>query len=282
MSVLKFIPSETEYTPEQLASLQKDRPKNETDKRFVLSKEEFLTNRLHALKGETGEMQDKYDEVLSVCLFGSMVKGTAHQGSDIDGYLFVDSGVIAQKEGVDESEILESKKTTDGMFLSKPLADKYISEFRNSLKEKTDLDDEGVEGIKILPMSERVIDEEIEVLLKYFRDKENYDIEYDNWLDAEPKHGSDVKELLEYQKSKPKRPEFVTGNLSHIFHLDVGGGIRKYRKFLIDKLKGLGEDGEKIWAGTIQGTEMLENNLSTDDSKRYPRTLDEAVKVYAS
>ncbi len=66
-----------------------------------------------------------------------------------------------------------------------------------------------------------------------------------------------------------------------MFYLDVGGGIRKYRKLFIEKLSKLGIDGEKIWADTIMGTEMMENNLSLDETKRYPRTLAEAIKLYA-
>ena len=66
-----------------------------------------------------------------------------------------------------------------------------------------------------------------------------------------------------------------------MFHLDVGGGIRKYRKAFIDELAKLGPEGERLWEETIRSTEMMENNLSLDESRHYPRTLSEAVEVYA-
>mgnify|MGYP003393243005 CR=1 FL=1 len=100
-----------------LGSFEKQRPKNETKKRFVLSPEEFSKERLAAVKGVMGEIQSKYPEVLSLCMFGSMVKGTAHKESDIDGYLFIDTSLIAQKENIPEERIIEHHKTRNATYL---------------------------------------------------------------------------------------------------------------------------------------------------------------------
>jgi len=89
--------------------------------------------------------------------------------------------------------------------------------------------------------------------------------------------------LFATKKNKPNRPEPPQqphDRASLMFHLDVGGGIRKYRKMYIDKLVQLGPVGEKIWTDTIRSTESMENNLANNTSKRYPRTLAEAVEMY--
>ncbi|HEY9584933.1 MAG TPA: nucleotidyltransferase domain-containing protein [Candidatus Paceibacterota bacterium] len=269
------------YTPEQLALLAKERPKNETAKRFILSKEVFSKERLEAVKIEVEEMRAKYPEVLSLCLFGSMVKGTAHEGSDIDGYLFIDSALVAQRENLSEEKILEQHpKVFNQIYLTEEMAQKYIIEFRDGLKEKTGLTDKEVEHIRSRPISEKVIEDEIAILLEYQINISKYQSDTERWIESRPPRGSNLEEFLAYERAKPERPEYVRPSLGAMFHLDVGNGIKKYRKLYIEKLGHLGPDGEKIWADTIKGTEMLENNLSTDDKKRYPRTLAEAVKVY--
>ena len=270
------------YTPEQLESLAKERPKNETDKRFVLSKEAFAQERMQAVKESVDEIKEKHNEVLSFCMFGSMTKGTAHEGSDIDGYLYIDSARVAQKEAMPEEKVLDyiQNDVRNDAYLTEEIAKKYILEFRNNIQERTGLKEKDVEHIRSRPISEHVIDKEIETLLTYYAGLERYTLESDTWFDSRPPRGSSVDEMLAYQKSKPVRPEYKSPTLGNMFHLEIGGGIRKYRKMFIDKLSTLGSSGEKIWTDTIRGTEMLENNFSTDETKHYPRTLAEAIEVY--
>lgn len=271
-----------EFTPEQLASLTKERSRNETNKRFVLSQEEFLRQRLQVIKSEIDEIQKEHPEVLSLCLFGSMVKGTAHEGSDIDGFLYIDSEMIAKNENTPKEQIIKPSTTSDQAYLTKEVANKYLAEFRDGIKNKTGLEDKDVKDIKARLISEKIIDDEIKALLEFYKNKEKYDADIDKWIENKPSQGSDIDELLLYEKSRPVVPEHLSTSLRGMFHLDIGGGIRKYRKIFIDKLAQLGDGGEKIWSDTIRGTEMLENNLSTDSTKHYPRTLAEALVVYTS
>lgn len=279
------------YSEEELNSLAKERPRNETSKRFVLSKEQFSRERLNAVKEEVDELQRKYPEVLSLCLFGSMVKGTAHEGSDIDGYLYIDSALIAQKEGVPEEEVLEKHSTRNETYLKQEIARSYVTELRTGIQEKTGLKDEDVKHVRSSPISEKVIDNGIDATLDYYKKKEAYlagldayHATFDHWLRSKPPQGSEVDVLLAYEKQKPERPKSpdpVSTNFGSMFHLEVGGGIRPYRKMLLKKLVDLGPAGEQVWADIIRSTEMMENNLSTDKNKRYPRTLADAVKQYA-
>ncbi len=271
------------YTPEQLESLTKERPKNETNKRFVLSKETFAQERMQAVREAVDEIKEKHDEVLSFCMFGSMTKGTAHVGSDIDGYLFIDSERIAQKDGVPEDQVLRAieGQSPNMTYLTEEVAKKYILEFRDSIKNKSDLKDKDVGHVRTRPISEKVIDKEISSFLTYFKDLDVYKEASTLWFKNYPTRGtSSVDELIAREKAKPHFPEKVSSSLSLMFHLDIGGGIKKYRKLFIKKLQELGPEGERIWTDTITSTEMMENNLSTDKTKRYPRTLAEAVEVY--
>lgn len=267
------------YTPKQIASMEKERPKNEKEKRFVLSGEKFSKERLTALKEEVDSIKGKYPEVLSFSMYGSMVKGTAHEGSDFDGYLFVDAEKVAEQQHVPLEQILDVSYENDSLF-TEDIENRYRIELQSKLKERLQLGHDFVEDIKVRPISEKIIDKEIEKMLGYYSAEEKYQQDSIKWYQEQPGMNADDDELRTYEKRRPQQPKYVGASFGNMFNLDVGGGIRKYRKLFIEKLLKLGEKGEKIWADTIIGTEMMENNFSTDKTKRYPRTLEEAVKVY--
>ncbi|MFA6898442.1 MAG: hypothetical protein WC250_03510, partial [Candidatus Paceibacterota bacterium] len=221
-------------------------------------------------------------EVLSFCMFGSMVKGMAHEGSDIDGYLYIDSAQVAKGEGISEEQVLENSVTLNQTYLTQEVAKKYILEFRAGVRERTGLEDKDVEHIRSRPISEKVIDMEIARLLAFYKAREEYDAKVKGWADSRPPRGSSVDDLVAYEKARPIYPSYVAPSLGDMFHLDVGGGVKKYRKIFIERLNELGPSGEKIWEDTIRSAEMIENNLSTAPNKRYPRTLVAARAVYAS
>ena len=188
-----------EYTQEQLASLAKNRPANESEKRFVLSKEEFSRNRLEALKDGVREIKEEHPEVLSFCMFGSMVKGTAHEGSDIDGYLYIDSELAAKEKGTVENRILLTG--ANGTDFSKEAGEQYARELKDLLMEKSGLGAEGVKDIRSMPISSSVIAHEIDSVFAYYRASGQYDHDWDAWLDKKPERGADIDALLEYQRS---------------------------------------------------------------------------------
>lgn len=64
------------------------------EKRFKLSGEPFAKERLAKVKTTVDVLKREHPEILSFCLFGSMVKGKAKPESDIDGYLFVDADSV--------------------------------------------------------------------------------------------------------------------------------------------------------------------------------------------
>jgi hypothetical protein len=85
------------------------------------------------------------------------------------------------------------------------------------------------------------------------------------------------------------KPPEVNPNVSLLFNamffLQIGNGIRKYRKILLDKLSTMGPLGEKVWEGIITAQKEFErgggkNDENEEGKKRYPETLKEAIVVY--
>lgn len=100
--------------------------------------------------------------------------------------------------------------------------------------------------------------------------------------DPHDNQASTPKDIETYWKNRPKHPPFPTAttNLSAMFHLDLGGGIIKYRQYLIEKLAQMGKIGQQVWTTIIENAEMMEQHLSTNTEIHYPRTLAEAYQAY--
>ncbi|HLD25573.1 MAG TPA: nucleotidyltransferase domain-containing protein [Candidatus Andersenbacteria bacterium] len=222
-----------------------------SEKRFHLSPESFNQERIQGIKNAMREIKQESPEVLALTMFGSMVKGTARERSDIDGYLFVDADEVAKKYPT--RDVIETVTENDDYFVSttylKPDIDAiYKSALREKLQKSLKLSNEQVKDIRIRPISNEIIDKEI-------------------------------ANLTEAQK-KSERPALASSNLSAMFHLGVGLEIRPYRHHLIDKLSQMGDSGEKIWKEVIGATEINEQNFTYNDKKHYPRSLAEARQTY--
>lgn len=205
------------------------------EKRFILPKQEFAKERLRAIKEAVEAVQKGRAEVLSLCLFGTMISGKARPDSDIDGYLFIDSELLSKKLGVDEGEILY-KEGPKKAFLLTPLARLREDKLRRLIEEKAHLQAEQLFDVRAMPVSKYTIDSEIQ--------------------------------------------NGTTGNLAIMFHLDIGGGIRKYRDYLLKKLKEMGNEGEQIWSAMIRDIEKWELGRRPGAKVDYPRTLDRALAIY--
>lgn len=60
-------------------------------RRFLLSKNPELKERMKILQKAVDDFKKQYPEIISLNLFGSLVKGYANNKSDVDAYLFVDT-----------------------------------------------------------------------------------------------------------------------------------------------------------------------------------------------
>lgn len=257
---------------------------DETEKRFILSKEKFAKERIEAVKESLSKLKEDDPSILSFCMYGSMVKGTTKPESDIDGFLFVDADLSAEEhqqhdENLTEDE--ESKSKIETFFIEKINA-QYTEKLHETLKSQANLTEEQVAHAKIRPITEEIIDRHINFIANGLQNEREYKKQYDEWDKNLDSKTTDFNKLDEYLKARPEYPEPISPSttLAGMFHLEIGGGIRKYRDILISKLESMEQDGEKIWQEIIKSTEMFEQNLSSDTEKKYPRTLDEAKKIY--
>lgn len=262
----------------------------EVPKRFQLSGEKFAKERMAVIREEVKSLQGKHPEVLSFCMFGSMTTGTARPESDIDGYLFVDVAKSAAARKTSPDAIIETQKSehsgTPTTYFIEEVASGYTLPVRDAFKSKLELSDEHVEHIRSRPISREIIDQHVDSVIGQIQELERYKLAIAERELNDPfdKPDSTPEEIQAYWDSRPEHPPLpdVGTNLSAMFHLEVGGGIGEYRQYLINKLEGLGEAGEKAWRTIIERTEAMEQHLRTGTEVSYPRILEKAKQVYGT
>lgn len=266
-------------------------PQVKAEKRFAPSKEEFSQKRLEALKKTVDSMRREHPEVLSFSMFGSMARGNAHKGSDIDGYLFVD---VTEREkqsshdGTEASLFLKDTSNDSGAetsFLPNAAAT-YREIFSKLMSESSEMNPQQIEeGLKVKPVSPRIVTEHLNSLVENVATERAYHEANKAWEASAPADTTDLTVLLEHRRAEPERPRGLkllpSSVLLGMFHLDVGGGIRPYREQVVRELQKHGPDGEAVWSKIIEWTERMENHGNKTE-KRYPRTLAEAEKVYGA
>jgi len=259
-----------------------------TEKRFVLSKEPFVKERMEAVKQVVDDIKSVHPEVLSFCMFGSMTSGRANPDSDIDGYLFVDASKTAEKNSKAPADILETTKPEEGSirtYFVPEVENEYSGTMRQELIGRLNLTPEQVQHVRVRPISEQIISEHVEDLREQVKDLREFQTRVAEWESRNPEgSGRPIQEVIDYYEQRPKHPGFPSPSvtLQSMFHLQVGNGIQPYRTHLINQLSGMGKEGEEVWKAIIQGTEMMESHLQTDTGKLYPRTLENAKKMYAT
>jgi len=254
---------------------------NTTEPRFIIPKDSLGYERLVETQAIVKELKTENPEIISLCVFGSNVKGTAADKSDIDGWLFVDSSIVALQTNKEEKDVLEIGTIGEDFYaredihFEKDIEQKYNDLLRSKLKDRLNLADDQVKHVRTRPISESIMD--------------RYITKWDSW-------GKEMKtykarriqqeaEIANHDFSGifPHLPENLeSGYISYIFHMALGHGIEKYRKYVINKLVDRGETGELIWKEIISGTEIMENHLSTNSKVSYPRNLAEAISIYGS
>jgi predicted nucleotidyltransferase len=114
-------------------------------KRFLLSNSPEIKKRLHKIQEIIYEMKEKYPEIISACIFGSMTKGYANKESDIDMYLILD------QEKLDK--LMESKEREND--------EECVSELDYRLAHDLKLQPEQITNVLGLAYSKKSITESI-------------------------------------------------------------------------------------------------------------------------
>lgn len=253
----------------------------DTEPRFVIPKESIGYERLVETQTIVKELKNEDPAILSLCIFGSNVKGTATEKSDIDGWLFVDPSVVALQSDHEEKDLVEictmgeSFYATEEIHFTKDIEQKYNDLIRNEIKRKLDLSDEQVKHIRTRPLSESIID-------RYITKWDSWAEEMKEYEARKIQHDIEIADH-NFSGSFPHLPQNMhTGYIPYIFHMALGHGIEKYRRYVINNLIDRGETGELMWKELIDGTVIMENYLESNPKISYPRNLAEAISLYGS
>ncbi|MDP3725953.1 MAG: nucleotidyltransferase domain-containing protein [bacterium] len=275
----------------------KKKPDKIAPKRFSLNKEEFALKRITALKETVQEMKKRYPEIISFGLFGSMSRGQMTETSDIDGYLFVDAEQVQNAEnelyGKNAQSVVEYHRDASGEDVVKSvytyphfrdeIDEGYQRSLQNTLHQRIpDFSEEQIKHVRVLPLSNEVIDTLVDDLINSHEGWR----EYNERLQTVYPQGASEKEILASKDNlnMPQTYFDISLLLRSIFHVDVGGGLKLYRAYLIEKLEKAGPVGRHIWKRIIEDVERWEQKLGSKGKLptevRYPRTLVEAKDVY--
>ncbi len=259
---------EKERSPELQQKLEK--------KRFVLSSEEFAKGRIKGVRGSFKELSEQYPELLSVNLYGSMTKGNATPESDVDSIVFVDEEKASEIRG--KVDVEELKKKIDEAFREK-LTDKFgVAKDFTFNRDFT---------MTVNFLSRESIDKELDYLAKEFERLEDL-----------KKRDATYKNIDSSWAMWPQGISFACIRLVNMFiGVSIGNGIKRYRAYLLNKLKAMGDVGEQIWKEGVRFIrvheradvkEKKEDETYDEFSERYknqyknlyPQSVDEAIRYY--
>lgn len=272
-----------ETGPEKEAFKYEGRAEATTDKRFEIQRDEFVRERLVALRDCLAELQNEHPEIMGLTIYGSITKGRAVEESDVDCVLFIDADKLMMIDPNADVKTIHSISPSGRTEFVDTYAHEEVNEGYRELLRKTiarkipDKDPEKLLDIGVYPTSARIIDYQIA------RVKDRID-DFFEYLDAIEEHKGKLailspEEDLPEEPKKPLRIE-IGGSLFALFHLQVGHGLDQLRNEVIDRIEQ--EDRlirDTLWKSVIKMTEAFEQ-YDNMDSKYYPRTFEEAKKVY--
>ena len=263
-------------------------------KRFELSREPFARERVKGIQNAVEEMREERPEILSLALFGSLVKGTSTEASDLDMYVYIDVDEIQKRYPNSQEDLLidrrydfnikRNEEYQDATFRWKELRKDVANEYQDYVRQKLEaklptLTRAQLKDIHPNPISNELLDEMLDDIyasyMKYPNGAESTHI----YFGGNITEGEEARAEVTESRLEPSQALYA------MFFLDAGGGLRKYRKYLLEKLVAKGAVGEKIWADIISSTESWEQKVTfyqdTPTPKRYPRTLEAALAVYS-
>lgn len=261
-------------------------------KRYSLSKESFAKDRIIGVRNALEKIFEEKPEIVGATLFGSLVKGDVREESDIDMHVFINADEVSNSHANEEDLIIEKKfdfnsrrgeEIKAGTFrwkdLRRDIADEYAGYVRLKLKEEMpSLDDDQLNHIIPTVITEDILGEYLEDILHSYKEYPEGALSKKVLIGSPTiKEGEAAKADTENSRVEPNQM------LYSMFFLAVGNGLKPYRKYIIDKLVMEGEAGESVWKDLIRSTEGWEQKISFyegQSDKKYPRTLEEATRVY--
>ncbi len=265
-------------------------------KRFIVTSEQQPKARLAAFRQALTEARAHFPEIVGATLYGSMVKDTAHEGSDVDAYIFVDLDAAKQHFTSEDYRLAEEEAKTvvreeqaqrqqidteNPAPIQAPRVEDLIARKRYrpgfvSALEKTGLAPDDMKDIRVRVLSQEVINQDLSMAVK----QELKLVDWEKQLVEVNK--TDFNNYWEWTKNNP-RPNFRFGDLriSSLFHLAIGRNLDQYRGYVLDFLSSNGASGERVWKGIIGRTADMERSfVGSNYQNLYPQTIDSAKAYY--
>lgn len=249
-------------------------------KRFSLPQDENIRSRLHQVRAGFQELQSQNPEVVGMTLFGSMVKGTAHQDSDIDSFIFIEGEQFKQRITDEAKQWAEQELTerTSSRYSSPQKSIDLAAQYQyEPVIEATmiaqGLTPEQIKHMRVRVISNDLIEQELTRAINYEKAFAEFMRQSDEWMSGQSSSFDEA----------PERPELVIidWKIPALFHVAIGNKLDLYRKHIITTLEEQGDIGEKIWKHIITHTADMERNMqaSTYDHL-FPTTLKQAKELY--
>lgn len=247
----------------------------ETPKRFSPSSEPFAVERRKGLRRAFETYQEQHPELVGLTLYGSIIKTRSEAeairlresatkakhrpDSDIDGFFFINAEQVERQTG--NLEVIEYEHTageiTNAHF-RRDISQRYRAELHAAVsRELTDMSGDQVRSLNVVPVSFQIVEHLLQEWQKKVQGREQF----------EP-------------SPEARRNTYLAPQIYQMFFLAIGHGLDEYRRQVLDFLSGLGARGEEMWLELITLVELNEQDATLDPRRHYPRTLEEARKMY--
>lgn len=242
-------------------------PANPDSRMYLRMPNVHSQRRREALKTFIEEMQSTTDFIEGATVFGSTLHGKAHEGSDLDAYVF-----ISPEKG-DHFKDTDFEVAGNGIEFKLALRHELKDALRRDIMAGIDYDPAARNDIVVVPLNEDTIGIGVEIAIF---DEIDYQEAYDDYLEIvdEQKQQGESSEL-----QPPEPPLGLNRSMRGLFHPDVTGTLAPHRQCLIKELLLRGSFGEKLWQGIVAEVSMLEGDFRTL-YKDFPQTLQEAATVF--
>ena len=225
----------------------------------------FVREGLRGMQEVIREWQKEDPTISSLCISGDILQSNALKKGPVDCFLYVDTAKLSEKEKEREIKLVErdGKEGSEdfcSIFTNTRYLDRqtrFSSTYENYAKShivgSSSVFQPDQLNMTALPIDRGVIDAHVRLL-----------------------QGQHIANLV----NKVNRRPSVSRNLSSMFLFEIGGGIKKYRHYLLKRLNRMELDGQQIWNGIIDYVEKLEGGGKAVKGRKYPRTLAEAQREY--
>lgn len=236
---------------------EKDPYNPSPEKRFAISKDEYSRDRIKIIQEIYEEITKEFPFKVGFSLYGSLSKGKI---LDAENFLDADIDLVVYVDADDVAKNFNAFRIEHN--LPKSADSEDLEQNRNTVRE--------------------LVRSHIKNRLTSL--PSNGELTKNIWMyDITT---TDIQKLLEnVSEHSDLHDSFELRKLVRMFHLDVGGGMKKYRVALLQYLKDRPlEYREKIWSKISSSLRLKEryNDIPSKISPQYPETFDEAYKYYVN